>query len=534
MVGFDPEQTSLNCELMIPLVIFIIAGLSSLALTPLVIRLAAARQLFDVPDGDRRVHTRPVPRVGGVVVFAAMLCGLLVTAVVDLVTGGTFIRTNAPFLISVLAGSAILFAAGLVDDLRGLRPYDKLAAQVLAASVAFFLGFQVERIGFGPEMGIDLGWMALPVTLLWIVGVTNAFNLIDGLDGLATGIALVALGTTAIAAVLLGNPEVLVVCLALTGALIGFLRYNFNPARIFLGDSGSLFIGFLLAVLSVHGSMKSATAVLILVPLSALALPLLDTVLAIGRRWLRGVPLSSADARHIHHRLLALGFTHRTAVILLYGAAGALAAAGIAVAFAPERDVLLVAIGGATVCGALLFYGLRHLDYHEFMEAGVVLVGGVLRVRQVISDQIHARDLAQVIRGCAGLEEVNGALRENVGYFSFLDMEVCRESAPAVWLHTLGDAQERAWKVDVPVEARSASNQDPFVLRIWCGRGKTYRPRGAERVARILATELEAWLTAVRAAGGEELDEADAIDLREYAARAARAEVAQVVGGAKS
>src|SRR5690606_28021343 len=169
------------------------------------------------------------------------------------------------------------------------------------------------------EMGIDLGWMALPVTLLWIVGVTNAFNLIDGLDGLATGIALVALGTTAIAAVLLGNPEVLVVCLALTGALIGFLRYNFNPARIFLGDSGSLFIGFLLAVLSVHGSMKSATAVLILVPLSALALPLLDTFLAIGRRRLRGGPLSRADSRHIHHPLLAIEFTHRTSVILLYG-----------------------------------------------------------------------------------------------------------------------------------------------------------------------------------------------------------------------
>src|SRR5690606_24733186 len=125
------------------------------------------------------------------------------------------------------------------------------------------------------------------------------------------------LSTTAVAAQMLGNTEVVLVCLALIGALLGFLRYNFNPARIFLGDSGSLFIGFLLAVLSVHGSMKSATAVLVLVPLSALALPLLDTFLAIGRRWLRGVPLSSADSRHIHHRLLAIGFTHRTSVILL-------------------------------------------------------------------------------------------------------------------------------------------------------------------------------------------------------------------------
>src|SRR5690606_6219698 len=149
------------------------------------------------------------------------------------------------------------------------------------------------------------------------------------------------------------------------------------------GDSGSLFIGFLLAVLSVHGSMKSATAVLVLVPLSALALPLLDTVLAIGRRWLRGVPLSSADSRHIHHRLLALGFTHRAAVILLYCVAAALAAAGIAAAFAPRREIFLVAMGGGVVCGGILLYGLRHLDYHEFLEAAAVLLGGVLRVRRV-------------------------------------------------------------------------------------------------------------------------------------------------------
>lgn len=500
--------------------VLLVSLVGSLVLTPVVIRAAEGWGLYDHPDGERRVHTRPVPRVGGVVVFLAMLLGLIAAAAADLALGGgMLLRENASYILGIVVGTSLLFVTGLVDDIRGLRPLTKLSFQVLAAGIAYLFGFQIVHIGLGPELGINLGWLSLPVTLIWIVGVTNAFNLIDGLDGLATGIALVALGTTAVAAQMLGNAEVMLVCLALIGALLGFLRYNFNPARIFLGDSGSLFVGFLLAVLSVHGSMKSATAVVVLVPLSALALPLLDTVLAIGRRWLRGVPLSSADSRHIHHRLLAIGFTHRSSVILLYCVAAALAVAGIAIAFAPQRDVLVVATAGGVACAAILFYGLRHLDYHEFLEAAAVLLGGVLRVRQVISDQIHARDLAQVIREAGDLEEVNNALRGHVGYFSFLDMEVCRESAPAVWLHTLDDVQQqRAWKVDVPVELRNRNNQDPYVLRIWCGHGRSFRPRGAERVAAILASTLEEWLRGMRAQDPSYEPDA-AVSLLDYAAR---------------
>lgn len=498
--------------------VLLVSLMGSLVLTPVVIRAAEGWGLYDHPDGERRVHTRPVPRVGGVVVFLAMLLGLIGAAAAELATDGMLLRDNASYILGIVLGTSLLFVTGLVDDVRGLRPLTKLSLQVLAAGIVYLLGFQIAHIGVG-EFGIHLGWLSLPVTLIWIVGVTNAFNLIDGLDGLATGIALVALGTTAVAAQMLGNAEVMLVCLALIGALLGFLRYNFNPARIFLGDSGSLFVGFLLAVLSVHGSMKSATAVVVLVPLSALALPLLDTVLAIGRRWLRGVPLSSADSRHIHHRLLAIGFTQRSSVILLYCVASALAVAGIGIAFAPQREVLVVAVAGGVACTAILFYGLRHLDYHEFLEAGAVLLGGVLRVRQVISDQIHARDLAQVIRKAGDLEEVNNALRGHVGYFSFLDMEVCRESAPAVWLHTLDDVQQqRAWKVDVPVELRNRNNQDPYVLRIWCGHGRSFRPRGAERVAAILASTLEEWLRGMRAQDPTyELDAA--VNVLDYAAR---------------
>jgi UDP-GlcNAc:undecaprenyl-phosphate GlcNAc-1-phosphate transferase len=397
------------------------------------------------------------------------------------------------FFSGVLLGGGIVFLTGLWDDLRGLPPIAKLIAQGAAAAVAFGLGLRVEVLSLGPTMDLPLGWVSLPLTILWVVGVTNAFNLIDGLDGLATGIALVALSTTLVVALLLGNLEVVVVCLALIGALLGFLPYNFNPARIFLGDSGSLFVGFMLAILSVHGSLKSATAVLVIVPLFALALPLLDTLLAIARRWLRGVPLSGADARHIHHQLLAVGFTHRRAVVVLYVAAIALATLGVSLAFAPPAAVLGIAIVGGGLSGALFLFGTRHLAYHEFTEAGAVLGSGVLRVRRVIRDQIHAQDVAQLIRQAQTLDDMTAVLDANVSRFGFLGMEVCREMSRGRHIALLNGDTAQAWKLDFPVTPRRAADDDPYVLRIWCGAGDSCRPYGAERVVRILAPTIESW-----------------------------------------
>jgi UDP-GlcNAc:undecaprenyl-phosphate GlcNAc-1-phosphate transferase len=478
--------------------IFVVAWVASLLLTPVVTRLAIGRALFDEPDHDRRVHTQPIPRVGGVAVFVSMLLGLLL--LVPQVAGEEgLLQDQQSFFAGILVGSLILFTAGLVDDLVGLQPRTKIAVQLLAALAVYSFGFQISEIGFGSSFELSLGWLALPVTLLWVVGVTNSFNLIDGLDGLATGVALVALAATAVAAQLLHNFEVTLVCVALIGALLGFLRYNFNPARVFLGDSGSLFIGFLLAVLSVHGATRGGSAVLALIPLSALALPLLDTALAIGRRWLRRVPLSRPDSRHIHHRLLALGLAQRTAVLLLYCVATTLAVAGVCLTFAPPSLIFAVAASGGLICGVILLYGLRQLEYHEFVDAAVVLASGLLRTRQVISDEIRARDLSQELRNARDIEAVNAALRAQTGSFSFLEMKLCRQSAPPVPLSTMNvEDRQRAWKLDFPVEVRTAAVQDPFVLRIWCGRGNPLHPFGAERVARVLATTLEEWLLATR------------------------------------
>jgi UDP-GlcNAc:undecaprenyl-phosphate/decaprenyl-phosphate GlcNAc-1-phosphate transferase len=464
-----------------------VAALASLLITPRVVQFAVKRGYYDAPSGGRRIHDRPVPRLGGVAVVLAMAVGLIAAILLGGSQGQDLGRQSS-FLIGLFLGGGVLFTVGLVDDLKGMSAFRKLGFQALAAGIVYLFGFRVEMLslGFGE---IHIGWLSLPLTVLWIVGVTNAFNLIDGLDGLATGVALVALGTVSLAAIQLGNMEVAVVCAALVGALLGFLRYNFNPARIFLGDSGSLLIGFMLAVLSVHGSLKSTAAVLTVVPLAALALPLLDTGLAVGRRWLRGVPLFGPDARHIHHQLLASGWSHRGTVLALYFAAGLVAIVGLTLAFGPPNLMRTLAFSGGAASLMLFAYGLKRLAYHEFSIAGAVLASGPLRMRRVIKDNIIARDLCDAIVRVESLSECNMLLHGSAEGFGFVQIKLCRESS-----NTRPDVGRREtdgahlWKLDFPVGPLCESG-DPMVLRIW-GTTDGFRPHGAERVARILAASL--------------------------------------------
>lgn len=471
--------------------VLVAATFTSWLVTPLVIRVAIARGVYDVPSGGRRIHARPVPRLGGIAIFAALVVALLV-AWVPTLNSGLVSEPARKLLSGILLGGGLLFVVGLADDLRELRPAVKVAAQVVAALLVYALGLRVEVLSVGSSLELSLGWLALPLTIFWIVGVTNAFNLIDGLDGLASGIALVALATTVTVAAFLGRADVALVAAAVVGALLGFLPYNFSPARIFLGDSGSLLIGFLLAVLSVHGSMKSATAVLVVVPLCALALPLLDTTLAILRRWLRGTPLSGADARHIHHQLVALGLTHRRAVSVLYVFASSLAVLGLSLAFAPPSTVLWIAAAGGSASVVLLLYGVRSLQYHEFFEAGAAALSAARKSRRVIRDRIHAQDVARVIRLAKSREEVTAILQDNASAFGFLHMEVCRESARGHgrdYLKRAGGG--RAWRLEYPVVPTDSTDEDPFVLRVWCNLDVEFRPYGAERVAQILGPVIE-------------------------------------------
>ncbi|HMA02428.1 MAG: MraY family glycosyltransferase [Gemmatimonas sp.] len=482
----------------LPLVIaFLVAALSAAIITPLVISGAKRWHLLDSPDDTRHLHDRPVPRLGGVAVFIATMLGI-VSALLFSPARNALTPAWHNFAIALVLGGAVLFGAGLVDDIRRIRPVAKIVAQCIAALIVAKLGFRIEILGIGSSV-LHLGWLSIPLTILWIVAVTNAFNLIDGLDGLATGIAVVALSTVFAAATVLGNLEVATVSLVLIGALLGFIRYNFSPARIFLGDSGSLFIGFMLAVLSMHGSIKSATAVLVAIPLFALAVPLLDVSVSILRRWLRGVPIFSPDARHIHHRLLALGFTPARASFVLCLVAGGFAALGLLLAFAPPPALIGMALTGGLVSAGIFMYGIRQLDYNEFIEAGAALASGIVRVRRVIRDQIHARELTSVIEEAESLRHVNAILAASIVGFGFLGVEVERESSLSLrrlYGHTAG-----LWKLDYMLATANPTDDEPYVLRIWCSSGEGSRPFGAERLASILVPSIEKWLSSPRAGG---------------------------------
>lgn len=473
------------------LLVFALSMAAALLATPVLVRVVTARGLLGASRPGAGGAAQAVPRFGGVAVFAATAAGLLAA----MARGGA-----APgFFPGILTGASILFAAGLLDDARGLSPREKVLAQCAAALAAYAWGFRVEAIGFGGgagDAGVPVGWLALPLTVLWIVGVTNAFNLIDGLDGLATGIALVALATTFVVSLVLGNGDVALVCAALGGALLGFLRYNVRPARIFLGDSGSLLVGFLLAVLSVHGSTKSATAVLAaVVPVMVLALPLADTVLAIGRRWLRGVPVWGADERHLHHRLIAIGLTHRRAVMVLCLAASALAALGLVLAFAPPRVVAVTAVAGAVALAALFGVGVNRLQYHEFAEAGATLASASLRLRRSIQDQIHARDVATLLHCAESLAALRAILSDNAAGMGFLSLELCRagdEDRARLALPSTGGGYP-AWKLEYPVDAPAADGEEGWVLRVWCHQENGFRLLGTERAVRILSEAIGEW-----------------------------------------
>jgi UDP-GlcNAc:undecaprenyl-phosphate GlcNAc-1-phosphate transferase len=331
---------------------FLLATLVAAALTPLLRAFARRRGLLDHAIGSRKIHGRPVPRLGGIAIVLAFFAPL--AGVVLLRTGlGEKLLVDDARAAAFVAGGLAIAALGLYDDLRGAGALKKLTVQVAVALLLYKCGFKVELITAGLSGSLPIGALSLPLTVLWIVGVINALNLIDGLDGLASGVALFALSTNFAIAAFRGDPLMAFLTAALAGAVLGFLVYNFSPASIFMGDTGSMFLGYVLAAGSIAASQKSSTVVSLLVPVVALGLPIADTLLAIARRAARGRPLFSADKEHIHHRLLALGLTHRQAVIVLYATCVALGGAALLISFANswQTAAVLTALAGASVLG---------------------------------------------------------------------------------------------------------------------------------------------------------------------------------------
>jgi UDP-GlcNAc:undecaprenyl-phosphate GlcNAc-1-phosphate transferase len=347
---------------------FLAATATSAALTPLVRDAAIRWRLGHQPPSARSVHTTPIPRLGGLAIVVAFYAAVLVVA---LVSPGArqAIRAELPLALGLAGGGLVIAALGVYDDLRGANAKVKLAVQLLTALAMYALGYRIDEIT-GPWGGtLALGWLGLPITLLWIAGVVNAVNLIDGLDGLAGGVAFFAVATTFVTAFQQADQLMALAAAAMAGAVLGFLRYNFNPATVFMGDTGSMFLGFVLAVTALHTHQKSSATLGIAVPLLALGVPLADTLLAIGRRALRGAPIFSADRGHIHHRLLDRGLSHRQAVLVLYACAGTLAAVALATSYlnSTQGFALLLAVA---VIG---WIGLRTLGFLDLARTGEVL-----------------------------------------------------------------------------------------------------------------------------------------------------------------
>lgn len=331
----------------------------SLALTPRLRDNFLGRGWVDLPDGARKLHARPVPRLGGVPVALAYVAALALVAWLPL-PGAEVLRRQAPRLAALIPAAVLIFAAGLVDDLRGIRPWAKLSVQLAAATWVALLGVRIDTVA-GHPLAPALG---VPLTVLWLAWCSNAFNLIDGLDGLAAGLGLFASLILAAGGLFHDDLSLALVTVPLAGALTGFLRYNFNPASIFLGDCGSLLIGFLLGAYGVIWSQKSAAALGITAPVLAIAVPSLDVALAIARRYLRRRPIFAADRGHLHHRLLDLGLTPRRAALTLYALGGVYASISLAAsAFRNEYSGLVLVI-----CCLVTWVGLHDLKYREFAE----------------------------------------------------------------------------------------------------------------------------------------------------------------------
>ena len=347
-----------------------ISLLLSISLTPLVRGLAIRCNLVDQPDNKRKVHRKPIPRIGGIALtgayFGAYIIGVIILAYSGAKTDSGFaaIRAIAP-------ATLLIFLMGLTDDIFTLKPWQKVAVQVLAGSLVVSSGVHIGA----PFTLSNFPLLGGAITVVWLVACTNAINLIDGLDGLAAGIAFLVTTTTFVAALVNGHTELVIATAPLAAALIGFLLFNFNPASIFLGDSGSLVLGFLLGCFSVLWSAKSTSVLDMGAPLIALSVPLMDTTLAIVRRFLRNQPIFKPDSSHIHHRLLARGLSHRSAVISLYVAGAMAGAFALSLMWARNQGEALVLI--AFLCAAI--FGVRQLRYVEFEAAGRVLFRGGLR-----------------------------------------------------------------------------------------------------------------------------------------------------------
>jgi UDP-GlcNAc:undecaprenyl-phosphate/decaprenyl-phosphate GlcNAc-1-phosphate transferase len=339
--------------------ILILASIASfitvLIVTPFVIKLAIKIGATDKPN-SRKVHEKVMPRLGGLAIFIGVMVGFYVSGLYkEQVT-------------AISIGAIVIIAIGIMDDMMELSAKTKLLGQIIAAAAVVASGLKIDFLTI-PFIGMfDLGWWTYPITILWIVGITNAINLIDGLDGLAAGTSFIVITTIAFMAGIAGKALIFGLALILLGSILGFLFYNFHPAKIFMGDTGALFLGYGIAILSLLGLFKSVTLFSFIVPIIILGVPVFDTTFAIIRRIVNKRPISSPDKSHLHHRLLALGLSHRNTVLAIYGLGVIFSVSAVVFSRTTLWGSILIIFALLVVTEIIAeVIGLVHVKYRPFM-----------------------------------------------------------------------------------------------------------------------------------------------------------------------
>jgi UDP-GlcNAc:undecaprenyl-phosphate/decaprenyl-phosphate GlcNAc-1-phosphate transferase len=339
-------------------------------LTPAVGGMARLLGVVDEPDG-RRLNRRPVPRLGGLAIFL----GILVPALAFLDLSGQ--------MRGVMIGAAVACVVGAVDDFRGLDPIPKLAGQIVAAAIPTAFGVWIDHFTLPFVGAVDVpAWVGVPLTVLWIVAVMNMVNFLDGLDGLAAGVCGISGMTFAVLALSLGKVDAAILSAVVAGACVGFLRHNFFPARIFMGDSGALVLGYTLATVAVAGLLKTASTVVLFMPLLVLAVPIIDTSFVVAKRMKYGVPVYTADRSHLHHRFVNIGFSQQRAALTMWAWCATLAAAALATRFVPFREGGHWHLGGTIAVAAIAIVALAFSVYIVYLLEIVKLANPRIRRRE--------------------------------------------------------------------------------------------------------------------------------------------------------
>ena len=455
--------------------------------------LATRRGWVSAPRDGRHIHQAPLPRLGGVAIFMAFSVSLGVWLALSLIFPRLLEGLAPATLLRIYVPACLIFALGIYDDLRGAGPYLKFSVQAIAAALLFAGGMRVLDLPliFGSH---SLPWfVGLPLTVLWVVAVTNAFNLIDGLDGLAAGSALFS--TLVFFVVSLVDHSWLgsLMSVTLAGAILGFLRFNFNPATIFLGDSGSLFIGFVLSALALAGAQKAPTFVAVAIPVVSFGLPILETLLSILRRLISGRPVFTADREHIHHKLLQMGFSHRQVVVVLYAVSAVFAMLSLFLLWPTGSTLGLV----LAVVGTGIWLGVQHLNYVEFGELRRV-AQRTIDQRQIVINNLSVRRAVEELKVAGNFNQLRSTLVAAFESNDFDAFELHLKSLPSdkvptsdanrpfhwsKFPHMAAISSQPSWKLTLDLVTSSHQRRGSLVVY------RTYSHRNLQLDVNLLTSE---------------------------------------------